>query len=263
MSERSPVLRSLICGGVASLAVDLSLYPIDTIKTRLQSEQGFRAAGGFRHLYRGLSSVVVGAAPNAALFFFAYEEFKLVFDFKSNVVQEAVCAASAELIATLARGPMEVLKQRAQIGSGHSMYFLAKRIIKKHGFMGLYRGIGPLIAVEIPYSFIEIPIWELLRREFAQYSKRDKCTPFQSAVAGSIAGCIAAVLTTPLDVAKTRIILSDKKTSTLRTLLQVRKDEGIKKLFSGTIPRTMWMGIGGFVFFFAWEATRDLSYRYF
>ena len=76
------MLRSLICGGAASLAVDMSLYPIDTIKTRLQSEQGFRAAGGFRHLYRGISSVALGAAPNAALFFFAYEEFKLIFNIK-------------------------------------------------------------------------------------------------------------------------------------------------------------------------------------
>ena len=85
MSERSSVLRSLICGGCASLAVDLSLYPIDTIKTRLQSEQGFKAAGGFRHLYRGISSVALGAAPNAALFFFAYEEFKVLFNIKCKL----------------------------------------------------------------------------------------------------------------------------------------------------------------------------------
>lgn len=78
MSDNSTVFRSLICGGVGSFAVDVALYPIDTIKTRLQTEQGFKAAGGFRHLYRGLSSVVVGTAPNAALFFFVYEQLKII-----------------------------------------------------------------------------------------------------------------------------------------------------------------------------------------
>ena len=85
-------------------------------------------------------------------------------------MQEALCAASAEFVSCLTRVPVEVLKQRAQIGSGHSLYFIAKRIIRRDGFMGLYRGLGPLITLEIPFSFIEIPTWELLRREFAQYS---------------------------------------------------------------------------------------------
>jgi solute carrier family 25 S-adenosylmethionine transporter 26 len=39
-----------LSGATAGLAVDLSLYPIDTLKTRLQSQQGFYAAGGFRNV---------------------------------------------------------------------------------------------------------------------------------------------------------------------------------------------------------------------
>lgn len=44
--------HELVCGATAGIAVDLGLYPLDTLKTRLQSKQGFRAAGGFRNLYR-------------------------------------------------------------------------------------------------------------------------------------------------------------------------------------------------------------------
>uniref|UniRef100_A0AC34RHY3 Mitochondrial carrier protein n=1 Tax=Panagrolaimus sp. JU765 TaxID=591449 RepID=A0AC34RHY3_9BILA len=270
MSDNSTVFRSLICGGVGSLAVDVALYPIDTIKTRLQTEQGFKATeqgfkavGGFRHLYRGLSSVVIGTAPNAALFFFAYEQLKVISGGKSNVAYEAMCAGTAEFISCLTRVPIEVLKQRAQIGSGHSLLFLAKRIIRRDGFIGLYRGFGPMIALEIPFSFIEIPVWEFLRRECANFTNQEKCGPFQSAVAGSIAGCFAAVLTTPLDVTKTRIMLSDENKSMWKTLFQIRREEGIRKLFAGTIPRTAWMGFGGFVFFFAFEAAHDFTYRYF
>jgi len=47
--------------------VDLLFFPIDTIKTRLQSSQGFRAAGGFSGVYKGVGSVVIGSAPGGQL----------------------------------------------------------------------------------------------------------------------------------------------------------------------------------------------------
>ena len=43
--------------------MDLLFFPIDTVKTRLQSSQGFFAAGGFKGIYKGIGSVVVGSAP--------------------------------------------------------------------------------------------------------------------------------------------------------------------------------------------------------
>jgi solute carrier family 25 S-adenosylmethionine transporter 26 len=43
--------------------VDLLFYPIDSIKTRLQSDHGFHKAGGFRGIYNGVGSVIVGSAP--------------------------------------------------------------------------------------------------------------------------------------------------------------------------------------------------------
>lgn len=67
---------SLVGGGLAGTAVDVTLYPLDTIKTRLQSANGFFAAGGFRGVYSGLSAAAAGSAPGAALFFSAYETSK-------------------------------------------------------------------------------------------------------------------------------------------------------------------------------------------
>lgn len=64
---------SLIAGGLAGTSVDVALFPIDTIKTRLQSPQGFLAAGGFRGIYNGLGAAAAGSAPGAALFFSVYE----------------------------------------------------------------------------------------------------------------------------------------------------------------------------------------------
>ena len=46
------------------MCVDLTLFPLDTIKTRLQSQQGFYKAGGFRGIYAGVPSAAVGSFPN-------------------------------------------------------------------------------------------------------------------------------------------------------------------------------------------------------
>ena len=51
-------------GGIAGVFVDLILFPLDTVKTRLQSPQGFRKAGGFRGIYAGVPSTAVGSFPN-------------------------------------------------------------------------------------------------------------------------------------------------------------------------------------------------------
>lgn len=49
------------------MCVDLALFPLDTIKTRLQSQQGFHKAGGFRGIYAGVPSAAVGSFPNGTL----------------------------------------------------------------------------------------------------------------------------------------------------------------------------------------------------
>jgi Mitochondrial carrier protein len=54
---------TLQAGGLAGTSVDLLFYPIDSIKTRLQSDHGFYKAGGFRGIYNGVGSVIVGSAP--------------------------------------------------------------------------------------------------------------------------------------------------------------------------------------------------------
>lgn len=43
--------------------MDAGLFPLDTIKTRLQSPDGFVKSGGFRGVYSGLGTAALGSAP--------------------------------------------------------------------------------------------------------------------------------------------------------------------------------------------------------
>ena len=104
-----------------------------------------------------------------------------------------------------------------------------------------------------------------------------------AAACGSLAGSIAAAATTPLDVAKTRIMIGTvcgqsavfnlhmivdtftpvqdvdgrKYTGVVDTLSRVYADGGIRSVFAGIQPRVMWISIGGFVFFGAYEFTKS------
>lgn len=73
--------RIMVAGAVAGLVVDTSLFPIDTIKSRLQSKAGFIKSGGFSHLYRGLMPVLAGSVPNG----------KLLLDNSTKYVYTSMC----------------------------------------------------------------------------------------------------------------------------------------------------------------------------
>lgn len=63
MTSTTSFSTCLLAGGLAGTAVDTLFFPIDTLKTRAQSQAGFLKAGGFEGVYRGLGSAVVGSAP--------------------------------------------------------------------------------------------------------------------------------------------------------------------------------------------------------
>ena len=290
-SRHTPFLTSLIAGGLAGISVDLALFPIDTLKTRLQSPHGFLAAGGFRGVYRGVLVAAIGSAPGAALFFGTYETMKPII---SNYRGDNNCSAAAapthmisasigECAACLIRVPTEVIKSKMQTNAFGSSSLsstvrtvLAERDGRAVGSSilgGLYRGLGITLMREVPFAFIQFPIYERLKLELARRtrsssspSSRDglvvECSPIQAAACGSVAGGIAAALTCPLDVVKTRLMLGTDKLgvpySGVRDVVQrLANEEGKAVFLSGIQPRVMWISIGGFVFFGAYETYRS------
>lgn len=260
---------ALLSGGVAGTAVDVTLYPLDTIKTRLQSSQGFVKAGGFRNIYAGLGPAALGSAPNAALFFCTYEITKSVLSpvatsEASQSLVHMLAASLGEVTACLVRVPVEVIKQRRQANSkGASSLTLFNNVLKNEGFKGLYRGYLTTVFREIPFSFLQFPLWEFLKSRWAS-SQKEQLKPWQSSCCGAVAGAISAAVTTPLDVAKTRIMLADSnseianRAGTVFTLREVFKNQGMKGLFSGVVPRVLWISIGGAVFFGVYEEGKIL-----
>ncbi|XP_059609539.1 S-adenosylmethionine mitochondrial carrier protein homolog [Phlebotomus argentipes] len=260
MSSSGLFFTSLISGGVAGTVVDVVLFPVDTIKTRLQSEKGFWKSGGLSKIYKGFLPAAAGSAPCAALFFCTYETSKSILgsqDFLKlhTPVVHMISASLGEVAACLIRVPVEIAKQRRQdlTQGNRSAINILRHALKNEGFVkGLYRGFGTTLSREIPFSLIQFPLWEYFKATWSQ-STGESLASSQVALCGALAGAIAGGITTPFDVAKTRIMLAAQgeaqKTSIMGVLRKIYTREGISGLFAGFVPRVMWISIGGTIFF--------------
>jgi len=257
----------LLSGASAGLIVDTSLYPIDTIKSRLQSHSGFSKSGGFSGLYRGLPPVLAGSVPNAALFFVTYETVKdrlhLYRPFgprsSAHILSHMIAASLGEVVSCTVRVPYEVIKIRSQTSSTGKLSNMAimKGIIATEGLRGLYRGFSSTVIRDIPFSAIQYPIWERLKMSHHR-RYRKPVSAFQSASYGAIAGAIAAFATTPLDVAKSRIMLAERSDSmasgnVFAALRDIYAERRIRGLFAGVVPRVIWISVGAFIFLGSYE----------
>lgn len=137
----------------------------------------------------------------------------------------------------------------------------------------LYRGTAITIARDIPFTILQFTMWEAMKNAYA--SRKNQVLGSESGVSatasalfGSFAGSIAAGLTTPLDVIKTRVMLARRgldgdsrcggKVRVRHIVRGIVKGEGFGAFWRGIGPRVLWMGIGGAVFLGSYQRAWNL-----
>ena len=257
-----PFVTALVSGGVAGFSVDVALFPLDTIKTRMQAPQGFVKAGGFRGIYNGLLSAAVGSVPGASMFFVSYETTRAFVPEEWGPARSMIAASFGETMACLVRVPTENVKQKMQAGVYKSTSQALRGIVSRPGgYANFYTGYLTTVMREIPFAFLQFPLWEGMKSSIAEW-QGTPVNPVQSGICGAISGGFAAAVTTPLDVVKTRLMLGkDRKgvayNGFLDTVRRVHRDEGARAFASGIAPRTMWISIGGFIFLAAYDFSKN------
>ncbi|XP_015788063.1 S-adenosylmethionine mitochondrial carrier protein [Tetranychus urticae] len=251
--KRRQFFSSLVAGAIAGMSVDLALFPLDTVKTRLQSQFGFQNSGGFKQLYRGLGSAMIVSAPNAAAFFSVYEYSKVAMNhhLTDPTLINMTSASLAETAACLIRVPVEVVKQRTQ-ASKVSWNIILKQALREDKLIGMYRGFLSTLSRDIPFALIQLPLWEHLKKIWAKFNDKP-ISAVESCICGSLAGLCAAIATNPIDVAKTRIMLAKKdnkygRVNFLAVISLIFKESGFRGLYSGASPRILFITIGGAVY---------------
>ncbi|KAI6380282.1 hypothetical protein MCOR25_001709 [Pyricularia grisea] len=328
MSDNSHT-EVLVAGAIAAFTIDLLVYPLDTLKTRYQSQDyldtykksGSSSAaiknvpkGTFRGLYQGVGSVIIATLPAAGIFFTTYESAKTGFskalpEGAPSPLVHALASGTAELASCAVLTPAEVIKQNAQMirsdsgtsggsstssssSSSKSTSLQAFRMLQSSeggAWRRLWTGYTALAARNLPFTAMQFPMFEYVRgaiwrqRDDRRRSRKEAGgieegqglleTGLVNGSSAALSGSVAAVLTTPTDVVKTRMMLmtGDQKSSGsgnissssssnnsggLRIAKDVYRELGVRGLFRGGLFRAGWTALGSGLYLGTYEAAK-------
>jgi solute carrier family 25 iron transporter 28/37 len=237
----TPFWMHAVAGSVAGITEHVCLFPLDTIKTHMQAYRArgvpvsqnpllvadaIRAEGGALGLLRGLPAVVGAVGPAHAAQFGIYEHVKariaLLQDrnqgrreigsmlvAQNGAIAGAAGAAAHDLIMT----PCDVIKQRLQLGCYDSVGHCVQQIMSTEGYVAFYRSLPITLAMNVPYGAAFVACNDVIKKslglaESGKPSEKLRVLPWYFVSAG-ISGAVAAFLTQPLDIIKTRLQTQD------------------------------------------------------
>ncbi|PHH74732.1 hypothetical protein CDD80_2876 [Ophiocordyceps camponoti-rufipedis] len=249
------LLQNMAAGAFAGIATRMQLLnPSSTTAYTgvLRSTYQIASGEGFFNLWRGMSSVIVGAGPAHAVYFATYEAVKHAMGGNQAGVHHPLAAATSGAAATIASdafmNPFDVIKQRMQIQNSSKMYRsmvdCAKFVYKNEGLAAFYVSYPTTLSMTVPFTALQFLAYESLSTVM---NPRKKYDPLTHCLAGAVAGGFAAALTTPMDVIKT--ILQTRGTSSDPEVRRVNgfadgcrllcRKEGFRGFFKGVRPRVV------------------------
>lgn len=161
---------------------------------------------GFLRLWRGAPAVFTGCVPAHAAYFSSYEWTKEAFG-ANKEGHHPVAAAGSGIVATMLHDslitPMDVVKQRLQLGYYRGVAHCLQTITREEGLRSLFRSYPTTLVMNIPYAAVTVSTNESLKKILTPEGQEANLLTFLLAGAG--AGAVAAAATCPLDVIKTRL----------------------------------------------------------
>jgi solute carrier family 25 (mitochondrial S-adenosylmethionine transporter), member 26 len=141
---------------VAGTAVDTVLFPLDAVKTRLQSGRPLPRHALWAGAYAGLRSAVAGSAPTAALFFVTYDGVKRRLRERPGaplppLATHMMAASLGEMAACIVRVPTDALKQRMQVGQHVRYAHAIETLWRRAGVRGFYVGLLPTLLRDVSF----------------------------------------------------------------------------------------------------------------
>ena len=268
------IIIDIFSGTVAGINLVLVGHPLDTLKTRLQTQPRINPIynglldcfkktiewEGVRGLYKGMTSPLVGQMFFRALLFLSYGEAKRI---KTNNGKIKItnkdyflCGAIAWFFATFAACPIDFLKTQSQIQiiklksiKNYSPNFITpyecfKKVMKLNGITGLFQGYSICLIRNILAGSVQLGIFELTRINFSNKLNCEvKNLPiYYSLICGGLGGFFYWHFFYPLDVIKS-VIQSDnieknqrKHIKIVETTKFLMSEGGIKRFYAGFSP---------------------------
>ncbi|KAI0121417.1 mitochondrial carrier [Hypoxylon sp. NC0597] len=189
-----------VAGGVAGMTAQFCVYPLDTLKFRLQSEyvsggpRGnallFQTArkmwteGGVRAAYRGVTMGLIGMFPYSAIDMGTFELLKTTYvtytaraysiheeDAQPSTFATGIMGATSGAFGATVVYPLNVLRTRLQTQgtSLHPAHYtgiwdVAQKTVRNEGVRGLYKGLMPNLLKVAPALSITWMVYENAKR---------------------------------------------------------------------------------------------------
>ncbi|EKF32908.1 mitochondrial carrier protein, putative [Trypanosoma cruzi marinkellei] len=263
----------MIAGSAAGFVEHFAMFPFDTIKTRIQSGSSPSIASALRqvlwsespmHLYRGVFPILVSAVPSHGAYFGAYESAKRVFGEESNgsILISSSCAAAAhDTIAT----PFDVVKQRMQMDKGGrftSSLQCARCVCEENGFRVFFVSLPTTILMNVPHVATYWTVYEGFLA-FLGGGHRDKENELavEYVAAAVLAGTMASIVSSPLDVAKTHLQLGNESRF-LAVFRNILRNRGVRGCFAGVSARIIHTASSGALMMITYEMTKKVIERW-
>jgi solute carrier family 25 iron transporter 28/37 len=174
----------MLAGSVAGMVEHMAMFPVDTLKTRMQM---LASAGGSRHstvsralvsivksegavgLYRGIGAMGLGAGPAHAVYFSVYEvcKHKLGGNEKGyHPLAHGTAGALATVASDAVFTPMDVVKQRLQLK--HTPYrgltHCIATMLRVEGFGAFYTSYPTTVVMNVPFTAVHFASYEAAKK---------------------------------------------------------------------------------------------------
>ncbi|KAE8362842.1 mitochondrial carrier domain-containing protein [Aspergillus caelatus] len=245
-----------------------SVTPLDLVKCRRQVDpkiytsnisawRSIFAKEGLRGVFFGWSPTFIGYSFQGAGKYGFYEYFKYLygdqmFPGMNRTVVYLGASASAEFLADMALCPFEAIKVRMQTTLppyAQTMREGWSKIVAQEGFGGLYKGLYPLWARQIPYTMTKFATFEeTVNAIYKTLGKpKESCSGLQqtgiSFLGGYIAGIFCAIVSHPADVMVSKLN-ADRQAgeSAMKAVSRIYGNIGFSGLWNGLPVRIVMLG---------------------
>lgn len=256
-------LAKVVSGSLAGVVVSVALQPLDVLRTTMQTDaartalrqqplttlQKVLSEGGARAMWRGSSATVIRLGLGAGFHFLLIDLAKAALDrpLPDGTVgltpwMAALTGGCSRALSAAALCPVTLVKTRLEYGSGAQMYTgpltAMRQIYGAEGVRGLFRGLGPTILTNAPFSGLYYMFYTDLKKRMSAEDRNQTLVNF---TAGTFAASAATLLTQPADVLRTRtqMGLVQSGASPLSVLRSVMATGGAAALMTGTSPKVL------------------------
>ncbi|XP_006866071.1 PREDICTED: calcium-binding mitochondrial carrier protein SCaMC-1-like [Chrysochloris asiatica] len=254
--------RRLVAGGMSGAVSRTSTAPFDRLKVMMQvyssESRRMRLIGGFEQmvkeggvisLWRGNGVNVLKIAPETALKFGAYEQFKKWLSFDGATIgnlERFISGSLAGVTAQTCVYPLEVLKTRlavSQTGQYSGMLDCGKKLLKQEGVRTFFKGYTPNVLGIIPYSGIDLAVYELLKNYWLEHYAEDSVDPGIMILLGccTLSNTCGQLASFPLNLIRTRmqtqaLVKGGPTPSMIHLIQEIYHKDGKRGFFRGITP---------------------------